>query len=371
MYIGIPKECRAGEHRVGLTPAGVRLLTELGHVCYVERGAGLAAGFSDEAYLNSGGRFVYSGEEVYRRSELILKIARPTRPEIDWLVPEQTLLGFLYLPAAHPDKVQALIDKRITAVAYEQILTLDGQLPVLRPFSQIGGRMAAQMAAHLSQNDSGGRGVLLGGVPGVPPAEVVIIGAGVVGENAARAFLGMGAQVTLLDQDLGRLQQLSSQLNGRVVTLLAHPYNISRVSVFADVIVGAVHVPAERVPIVIPDHVVKSMRPGAILLDLSIDEGGCAETSRPTTHEDPTYIRHGVIHCCIPNLPSVVARTATHAFQNAAWPYIEAIAQHGYLRARDQIPALAPAAAVQLGHIRHLNHPAFTGMRTEFAGAPT
>lgn len=352
MNISIPKERRPSEYRAGLTPAGVRLLTEHGHLCLVEHNTGRGVGFSDDDYATAGALIVYSGEEVYGRGDVILKVARPTLEEIAWLVPEQTLVGILHLPSAHPDKIQLLLDKRITAISYEEIQRTDGTRPVLKPLSQIGGQMAAQMAAHILQNNAGGRGILLGGVPGVPPAEIVIIGAGVVGEYAARAFLGMGAQVTLLDHDLDRLQTLAASLPGRVITLITHPFNVERTCAFADVVVGAVHITHERTPIVITRQVVEKMRVGAVLLDLSIDEGGCAETSRPTTHENPTYVEAGIIHCCIPNLPGVVARTATHAFLNAAWPFIQQIVNRGVREAMAADLALARGVYMHMGKIQ-------------------
>lgn len=361
MNISIPKERRPSEYRAGLTPAGVRLLTEHGHACLVEHNTGLGVGFTDNDYATAGAYIVYSGEEVYGRGDVILKVARPTLEEIAWLIPEQTLVGILHLASAHPDKIKLLLEKQITAISYEEIQRADGTRPVLKPLSQIGGQMAAQMAAHILQNNAGGKGVLLGGVPGVPPAEVVIIGAGVVGEYAARAFLGMGAQVTLLDNDLDRLQTLAAALPGRVVTLVSHPFNVERTCSFADVVVGAVHVTHERTPIVITRQVVEKMRPGAVLLDLSIDEGGCAETSRPTTHENPTYIEAGVIHCCIPNLPGVVARTATHAFLNAAWPFIQQIVNRGVREAIAADSALRKGVYMHAGKIQH--HEPFTDLR--------
>ena len=354
MNISIPKERRPSEYRVGLTPFGVKLLTEGGHHCFVEHDAGVGAGFADKAYAAAGANIVYSGEEVYGRGDVILKIARPTIEEIKWLIPEQTLMGFLHLQSAHPSKIQLMLDKKITAVSYEQIQYEDGTHLILKPLSQIGGQMAAQMAAQLLQNNAGGNGVLLGGVPGVPPAEVVIIGAGVVGESAARAFLGMGAQVTLLDRNLERLQMVAATLPGRVITLVAHPLNIERTCAFADVVVGAVRTDRERTPVLITKETIEKMRPAAVLLDLSIDEGGCAETSRPTTHDNPTYLVDGVIHCCIPNLSGVVARTATHAFQNAAWPLIQQIAQHGVREAIAIDPALASGVFMDQGTMRNL-----------------
>ncbi|HXQ38724.1 MAG TPA: alanine dehydrogenase [Anaerolineales bacterium] len=356
MNISIPKERRPAEYRAGLTPTGVALLTEDGHTCLVERGTGLGVGFSDDDYAAAGAQIVYTGEEVYARGDVILKVARPTLEEIEWLIPEQTLVGYLHLPSAHLNKIQRLLDKRITTISYEQLQRADGTRPVIKPLSQIGGQMAAQTAAHILQNNAGGKGVLLGGVPGVPPAEVVIIGAGVVGEYAARGFLGMGAQVTLLDNDLDRLQSLAATLPGRVVTLVAHTFNIERACAFADVVVGAVHNAHERTPVIIMREVVQKMRNGAVLLDLSIDEGGCAETSRPTTHDNPTYIEEGVIHCCIPNLSAVVARTATHAFLNAAWPFIQQIARHGVREAVAMDPVLATGVYMDQGKIQDQAH---------------
>lgn len=361
MNIGIPKERRPDEYRVGLSPAGVELLSRAGHTCFVEAGAGAGAGFTDQDYLDAGGKIVYSGEEAYGRAGLVLKVSRPTVEELAWLVPGQALIGLLQLPAAHVSKIHTLIEKQVTAIAYEQIQRPDGGLPVLHPLSQIGGRMAAQLAARLLQNDSGGKGILLGGVPGVPPAEVAIIGAGVVGENAARAFLGMGAQVTLLDINLERLQALSKDLSGRVVTLVAHAFNIERVCRYADVLVGSVYVPGERAPIVLPRRFIQGMKRGALFMDLSIDEGGCAETSRPTSHADLSYTEEGVVHCCVPNLPGVVARTSTHAFLNAAWPFIRKLANQGIEEALEADPALKRGLATHKGRVHNLRHPRLEG----------
>lgn len=356
MNIGIPKERRPSEYRVGLSPVGVRLLSDMGHTCYVETGAGLGAGFSDEEFRKAGGQIVYSGEEAYGRAELVLKVTRPTIAELEWLLPGQALAGLLHLPVAHPDKIAILIEKQITSIAYEEIRRDDGTFPVLKPLSQIGGKMAAHLAAMLLQNNSGGKGVLLGGAPGVPPAEVVVIGGGIVGENATRTFLGMGAHVTVLDKRLERLQELDDIFDGRIVTLVAYPFNLERACAYADVVVGAVKVPGERAPLVITRKILRRMRPGAVLLDLSIDEGGCAETSRPTTHQDPTYLEEGILHCCIPNLPGVVARTATHAFLNAAWPFIQQLTNLGVEAAIEADPVLERGVATHRGEFRHLKH---------------
>lgn len=347
MNMGVPKERRPFEFRVGLSPAGVSLLVSAGHACFVESGAGVGSGFQDLDYQRAGAQIVYSGEEAYGRAGMVLKVARPTMEELEWLVEGQTLMGLLHLPSARREKVETLLAKHISAVAYERIRQDDGTLPVLRPLSQIGGRMAAQIAAGLLQNNTGGKGILLGGVPGVPPAEVAIIGAGTVGSEAARTFLGMGAHVTLLDRDLRKLHAADALFQGRAVTLVSHAFNLERICRFADVVVGAVLAPGERAPVLITREMVRSMKPRAVILDISIDDGGCVETSRPTTHDQPTFVEEGVIHYCVPNMPGVVARTATHAFLNAAWPYILALANKGVEG------AIADDAALRRGLVTH------------------
>jgi alanine dehydrogenase len=351
MNIGVPKERRLFEFRVGLSPVAVKLLTASGHVCCVESGAGLGSGFDDESYVQAGARIVYSGEEAYGRADVVLKLARPTVAEMDWLVEGQTLMGILHMPSARREKVETLLARRITAIAYEQIQLDDGTLPVLKPLSQIGGRMAAQIAAHHLQNDRGGKGVLLGGVPGVPPAEVAIIGAGTVGTEAARAFLGLGAHVTLLDRDLAKLQAADALLEGHIVTLVSHPYNVERVCKYADVLLGAVLIPGERAPLVVTREMVRRMKPRSVIIDMSIDHGGCVETSRPTTHDHPTYLEEGVLHYCVPNMPGVVARTATYAFLNAAWPYIQDITAYGVEAAIARNPALRRGVVTHAGKL--------------------
>ena len=351
MDIGIPRERREGEYRVGLTPIGVQLLTAEGHTCYIERGAGLGAGFSDRDYELAGGKIVYSTQEAYGRAELVLKVARPMAEEADWLTDGQTVMGLLHLAAARRSRVEALIQKHVTAIGYEMIQLEDGSLPVLTPLSQAAGRMTVQVAAMLSQNDRGGKGVLLSGVPGVPPAEVVIVGAGTLGTCAARAFLGIGANVYLLDQDLKRLQTVDSMLTSRVVTMVSHEFNLRKVVKFADVLVGAILVPGARTPIVITREMVRTMKARSVIMDLSIDQGGCVETSRPTTHRVPTFIEENVIHYCVPNMTSVVARTATHAFNNAAWPYIQAIVRKGVDAAIAEDASLARGVNIRQGEI--------------------
>lgn len=354
MEIGIPQERQPSEFRVGLSPPGVRLLTELGHTVYVEKGAGGGAGFEDAEYLAAGAQVVYSGEEAYGRSELILKFSRPEREEMPWVQPEQQIMGYLHLNAAPKHEVEPLLTRNVTALAYERILAADGTNPVLTPLSQIGGRVVVTLAAKLLQNDSGSRGVLLSGVPGVPPAEVVIIGAGVAGQNAARSFLALGAQVTILDVDLKRLQRLDCTLPGQPITLLSNPNSIASACSYADVVIGAVRVPGARPPLVVSRQVLRRMKRGALFIDLSIDEGGCAETSRPTTHRDPVYVEEGVVHCCIPNLPSTVARTSCHAFLTAAWPYLERIVEEGLEEVIDSDPGVENGVMIRGGEPVHL-----------------
>jgi len=355
MNIGIPKERRDLERRVGLTPYGVDLLTRAGHICYVETEAGLGAGFTDYHYERAGGRIVYSGEEAYGRADLVLKAVRPTDEEMEWLLEGQILAGFLHLASARRPKIKVLLEKRITAIAYEMIEEDDGTLPVLHTMSEVAGRMAPQLAATFLQSDHGGRGVLLSGVPGIPPARVAILGAGVLGTNAARAFYGLGAHVYVLDRSLEKLRQIDQQFNGCITTMVAYPFNIARVARFVEVLIGAILTPGARAPIIVTREMVRSMKKGAIILDFSIDQGGCVETSRPTTLRDPIFIEEGVVHFCVPNVPGAVPRTATHAFNNAVWPCIRHIAEMGLEQALEELPALARGVATKDGKI--LNEP--------------
>jgi alanine dehydrogenase len=351
MNIGVPGERREDENRVGLTPAVIGLLTGAGNVCYVENEAGVGAGFSNVDYERAGARIVYSPQEAYGRADLVVKVTRPTEEEVDFVREGSILMGFLHLAVARRERVETLLNKRVTAIAYETIQNDDGALPVQTPLSKVAGLMAPQLAGSMMQNNHGGKGILLGGVPGVPPAEVVIIGA--FGMAAAHAFLGAGASVYVLDQDLARLQYLDEKcrMGGRLVTMVSHVFNIARVIKFADVVVGAVLVPGARAPIVVTREMVRTMRPRSILMDISIDQGGCVETSRPTTHLDPTFVEEGVIHYCVPNMTSVVARTATHALNNATWPFIREIAQNGLESALAGHSALRRGVATHKGHV--------------------
>lgn len=354
MNIGIPKERRPYEYRVGLTPSAVRMLVNQGHTCLVEHDAGHGVGYSDQEYESAGARIVYSGHEVIGRAELLVKVARPILEEIEWMERETTLAGLLHLSSARQDKIDLLLEKSITAIALEKIQLNDGSVPVRHALAQIGGQMVPQIAARLLQNDAGGKGILLGGAIGVPPAEVVIVGAGVVGTFATQAFLGIGSHVTILDVSLPALQRIYERFPG-VVTMVANPANLTKACTYADVLVGAVLIAGERAPIVITREMIQTMKPRSLVMDISIDEGGCVETSRPTTHDFPTYIAEGVIHYCVPNIPGVVARSATHAFITAAFPFIEEISNKSTDVAIAEDQAIERSVETHQGKLVHLS----------------
>jgi alanine dehydrogenase len=351
MEFGVPKEIRDLEKRVGLTPAGVVALVGAGHRVYVERGAGADAGFRDDHYENAGAHVVYSAAEAYGRSDIVLKVVRPTAHEYDLLRPGQTLLAFLHLNVAPPVLHKALATHELTTIAYELIEDEDGNLPVLVPMSEVAGRLAPIVAGQLLTNREGGRGILLSGIPGVARGIVIILGSGTLGRNAARAFVGLGAQVIVLDSDVGKLELVDTMFGGTVSTMIANEFNLNRVVSFADVLVGAVLVPGQRAPILISREMVKRMRPGSVILDFAIDQGGCVETSRPTTLRDPTFLAEGVIHHCVPNLTAIVGRTASHAMTNSALPYLLAICDYGLEGALAQKPALQRGVQYYQGHI--------------------
>lgn len=353
MNIGVPKERRPFEYRVGLSPAGVEMLIEHGHNVFVEHEAGLGAGFPDQQFERAGARLVYSAHEIFGRAELVLKIARPLQDELSWMGPGMAVAGFLHLASTRQDRIDLLLKEKITSIAYEQIQLPDGSLPVLRPLSQIGGLMTAQIAGRLLQNNWGGKGIVMGGIPGVPPAEVVILGAGTAGTHATRAFLGLGAHVTVLDHNLEALRGISDRFPN-IVTMMVSRRNIERSCAFADVVVGAILVPGERTPIIVSREALRAMKPRALIIDLSIDQGGCFETSRPTMHDRPTYVEEGIVHYCVPNIPGVVGRTATYAFINAAMGYILQMADEGVEKAIAESPAIAAAINTHSGELRNL-----------------
>jgi alanine dehydrogenase len=354
MNICIPKERRVFEYRVGLSPNYVKILAQQGHTCYVEHEAGLGAGFSDQDYEQAGGRIIYSAHEIFGRADLLLKVARPLSEEIEWLRPGTALAGLLHLGSARQDKINRLREKEITAIAYEQIQLADGTVPIRKPLSQIGGYLAAQIGARLLQNNEGGKGILIGGIPGVPPAEVVILGAGIAGSCAAQAFLGMNAHVTMLDTDINALQVMYNK-SPCIATLISNSINVARAVAYADIVVGTVLIPGEHPPIVVTREMVRTMKTRSVIMDISIDEGGCVETSRPTTHEYPTFVEEGVIHYCVPNMPSVVARTSTHAYLNAAFPFILELANKGIDSAIAENPAIEHGVATYRSELRHIS----------------
>jgi alanine dehydrogenase len=353
MYIGIPKESRPFEYRVGLSPAGVEILTHFGHQVFVEHEAGMAAGFKDQDYERAGGRIAFSPQEVFGRADFLLKISRPLKQELEWLKEEAILAGFLHLASSSQDQIDLLLEKKITALAYEQITDTMGGLVVLRPFSLICGAMVAQIAARWLQTNRGGKGIMLSGVPGVPPAEVVILGGGAVGTSAARAMQNAGAHVTLLDKDMAALENIHDKLPG-VVTMMATKRNIERATAYADVLVGAVLVSGQRAPILVSRDMVRTMKPRSVIIDVSIDQGGCVETSRPTMHDNPTFIEENVVHYCVPNIASLVARTASHVFLNSAIPYISEIANHGVDETIKKDPSIEMAINTHQGKLVHL-----------------
>lgn len=358
MEFGIPREVRDLEMRVGLTPAGVLALSQAGHTVYVERDAGKGAGFSDEDYRGAGGHIVYSAAEVYGRSEVIAKLTRPVAQEHDLFRPGQMIFSFLHLAVASPDLMAALRARQITAIAYETIEDETGQLPVLVPASEVAGRLAPIIAGQMlrvGQHNAGllPLGILLSGIPGVPAAAVVIVGGGVLGSNAARAFLGVGAEVTVLDNDVNKLRQLDSQLGGRITTMFSSHFNLQRAVKFADVLVTAVLISGRRAPILVTTDMVRSMRPGSVILDFSIDEGGAVETSRPTTLREPAYVAENVFHHCVPNITSTVPRTTSYAVTNAALPYLLAIGELGLAEAIERRPSLRAGVNLHEGRLVH------------------
>lgn len=350
MNIGIPNESMKNENRVSLTPSAVANLMSLGHTAYVESQAGMAARFSDESYRNAGALVVYSKEEVYRRCELVCAVAPPSLEEIGMMEAGQTSFSFLNLPVARQQFVEDITGRKITTVGYELVESEDGDRPVLHSMSEIAGQVAVFLAARYLETGDHGRGIILGGIAGVAPAAIVIIGAGVVGTEAARTAVGLGAQVIVLDTDLGRLRAVDRLLLKRVTTALATPVNIRKSAAYADVLIGAVFIKGERAPHVVTEEVVRSMKPGAVIIDISIDQGGCIETSRPTTLQNPSFVYHDVVHYCVPNITATVARTATYALTNTILPFVAEIAANGARGAFKQNKGLARGVCSFDGH---------------------
>jgi len=333
MRFGVPKECglqpNCEEKRVGLSPAGVRELVEAGAEVVVETGAGTAAGFPDEAYRKVGAQVVYSHEEVFGRSEVLVKVGRPNLHDLDLMEPGSAVLAFLHLAVAGEAYLAKMRERRITALGLEIIQDADGTPPILRISSEIAGKMAPQIAGHLLETGSGGIGILLGGAPGIPPADVVIIGGGTLGFHTARAFLGLGCSVYVLDLSQKVLEMIDRRLGGRVVTAHATKENLEKFVAFAEVLVGAVLVPGEVAPIVVTRDMVQKMRPGSVILDFSFDQGGCVETTRLQGPTGGVFVREGILHFAVPNCPSYVARTSSHALTHALLPFLLSMQDKG------------------------------------------
>ncbi|GAB4457520.1 MAG: alanine dehydrogenase [Anaerolineae bacterium] len=351
MEFGIPREVRDHEKRVGLTPSTVLSLIRAGHSVYVERDAGAGAGFSDEEYRQAGAKVVYSAAEAYGRADVVVKVARPVESEYDYFRNGQTIFSFLHLAVASSGLFAALAEHEITAIAYEMIQDDNGNFPVQLPTSQVAGRLAPLIAGQLLASSSGGRGVLLSGIPGVSPATVVIVGGGVVGANAARAFLGLNTLVTVLDRNLERLQYLDDLFNGQLRTMLSNQYNLEKTIPFADVLVGCIQVPGQRSPVVVTREMLAKMRRGSVAIDLSIDNGGCFETSRPTSLSNQTYVAEGVIHHCVPNVTATVARTASVALSNAILPCLRSFGSHGVEKTASRRSALTRGMNLYQGRL--------------------
>jgi len=352
MLIGVPKEIKVHEYRVGLTPAGVRELTAHGHQVLIQASAGLGIGIADAQYVAAGASIVDTAAEIFARSEMVIKVKEPQPVECAMLREGQVLFTYLHL-APDPAQTQGLIDSGCVAIAYETVTDGRGGLPLLAPMSEVAGRMSIQAGAHALEKAQGGTGVLLGGVPGVAPADVVVIGGGVVGYNAARLAVGMGARVTILDRSLPRLAWLDTTFDGRLTTLYSTADALETAVIHADLVIGAVLVPGAAAPKLVTRAMLKRMNPGAVIVDVAIDQGGCFETSRATTHQNPTYVDEGVVHYCVANMPGGVARTSTFALTNATLPFALALADKGYKRALLDDPNLREGLNVHLGRVTY------------------
>jgi len=369
MDVGILRETYAGETRVALVPFAVGELVRQGNRVVIETEAGAGSGFTDQAYREAGATVVYSAEEAIGRSRLVLKVIPPSWEECRRLEEGQTLFSFLHLSNAPRGHVEILLDRGITAIGFEAIEEPIGERPVLTAMSEIAGKLVVPIAAHLLQARQGGRGILLDGIPGVPPGVVVVLGAGIVGATAALRAAAVGAQVIVLDQDVRRLRRLVDRGGSSIVTALANPYNVERFVPIADVLVGAVFLDLETTPHLLDDALVRRMRPRSVFLDVSIDQGGCSTTSRPTTIVEPTYTKEGVIHFCVPNIPALVPRTATVSLSNILLPYLGQLTRGGPEAVLRSAPALARGVYTHAGRCLKPKMAASLGLPYDGAGA--
>lgn len=328
MIIGVPKEIKSGENRVAITPGAVTAFVNKGHRVLIEMGAGKGSGIEDEEFRHFGAEIVPTAKELYERAGMIFKVKEPQPAEYDLLRENHILFAYLHL-AAEPEAARVLMEKKVAALAYETVV-VNGTIPMLAPMSEIAGRMATQIGAHFLEKSNGGIGILLGGVPGVTPANVVILGGGIVGMNAARVAMGMGATVTVIDNNIQRLRYLDEANGGRLLTLYSNPQNIAQAVAGADLLIGAVLIPGGRTPVLCTEEMVKTMRPGTVIVDVAIDQGGCIETADHTTsHSAPTFERYGVLHYAVSNIPGAVPRTSTYALNNATLPFALELAEKG------------------------------------------
>ena len=348
LVVGVPRELKEEEHRVAVTPDGVRELLHAGAEVLIERGAGIDSSIPDEDYVRSGATIIETAAEVWERSGLICKVKEPLEAEFSYFRPGLVLFTYLHL-AAYPKVADALIAGNVTAFAYETVQTSDGSLPLLAPMSEVAGRMSVQIGAHFLERHNGGRGVLLGGAPGVRPARVAVLGAGNVGWNAAWMAAGLEAEVDLLDKNIDRLRHVDQIQMGRITTITSNRGAVERSVAEADLVIGAVLVPGGRAPTVVSEDMIRAMRPGAVVIDIAIDQGGCIETSHETTHSDPVFVKHGVVHYAVGNMPGAVPHTSTHALTNATLPYLTELAKLGPTEAVRRDDALAKGLNIASG----------------------
>ena len=363
MIVGVPKEIKVREFRVGMVPAGVRALTAGGHKVLVEANAGLGSGIPDAEYARVGAEMVATADEVWKRSEMIVKVKEPITPEYARMQEEQIVYTYFHLAGVDPELTRTLVKKKVSAVAYETLQLEDGSLPLLRPMSEVAGKMSIQVGAASLEKERGGKGILLGGVPGVRRGRVAILGGGTVGTCAAKIAVGMGAEVTVLDVNQNQLAYLDDVFLGRITPLMSDTETIAKTVREADLVIGGVLITGGKAPKLVTEALIREMSPGSVVVDVAVDQGGCIETCRPTTHDNPTYVVHGVVHYCVANMPGAVPQTSTFALTNVTRPYAKKIAELGLVEAIRQDRALAKAVNTYGGHVtyeavaRDLNHP--------------
>ena len=363
MIVGVPKEIKVREFRVGMVPAGVRALTAGGHKVLVEANAGLGSGIPDAEYTRVGAEMVATADEVWKRSEMIVKVKEPIAPEYARMQEGQIVYTYFHLAGVDPELTRTLVKKKVSAVAYETLQLEDGSLPLLRPMSEVAGKMSIQVGAASLEKERGGKGILLGGVPGVRRGRVAILGGGTVGTCAAKIAVGMGAEVTVLDVNQNQLAYLDDVFLGRITPLMSDTETIAKTVREADLVIGGVLITGGKAPKLVTEALIREMSPGSVVVDVAVDQGGCIETCRPTTHDNPTYVVHGVVHYCVANMPGAVPQTSTFALTNVTRPYAKKIAELGLAEAIRQDRALAKAVNTYGGHVtyeavaRDLNHP--------------